>query len=31
VKHALEVNHMLTAGQFTVSGKAIVLQTAQAG
>jgi|SRR5579871_1698387 len=31
VKHALEVNHMLTAGQFSVSGKAIVLQTAQAG
>ena len=30
VKHALEVNQMLTAGQFTVSGKAIVLQTAQA-
>jgi 5,10-methylenetetrahydrofolate reductase len=31
VKHALEVNHMLTAGQFTVSGKAIVLQTAHVG
>lgn len=31
VKHALEVNHMLTAGQFTISGKAISLQTAQAG
>lgn len=31
VKHALEVNHMLTAGQFTVSGKAIVLQPAQVG
>lgn len=28
VKHAIEVNHMLTAGQFTVSGKAIALQTA---
>ena len=31
VKHALEVNHKLTAGQFTVSGNAIVLQTAQVG
>ena len=31
VKHAIEVNHMLTAGQFTVSGKAIALQTVQAG
>lgn len=28
VKHALEVNHALAAGQFTVSGKAISLQTA---
>ena len=28
VKHAIEVNHKLTAGQFTVSGKAIALQTA---
>jgi hypothetical protein len=28
VKHALEVNHMLTEGQFTVEGKAILLQTA---
>lgn len=28
VKHALEVNHMLAAGQFTASGKAIALQTA---
>jgi hypothetical protein len=31
VKHALEVNHLLTAGQFTVSGKAILLRTAQVG
>ena len=31
VKHAIEVNHMLAAGKFTVSGKAILLQTAQAG
>jgi hypothetical protein len=31
VKHAIEVNHMLNAGQFTVSGKAIVLRSAQAG
>ena len=31
VKHAIEVNHMLTAGQFTVSGKAICLEPAQAG
>jgi hypothetical protein len=30
VKHAIEVNHMLTAGHFTVAGKAIVLRTAQA-
>ena len=28
VKHAIEVNHMLTAGQFTASGNAITLQTA---
>jgi len=28
VKHALEVNHKLTAGQFTASGNAISLQTA---
>ena len=28
VKHAIEVNNMLTAGQFTVSGKAISLQAA---
>lgn len=28
VKHAIEVNHMLTAGQFTASGNAILLQTA---
>jgi len=28
VKHAIEVNHMLTEGKFTVSGKAISLQTA---
>lgn len=28
VKHAIEVNHMLTAGQFTASGKAIAMQTA---
>ena len=28
VKHAIEVNHKLTEGQFTVSGKAISLQTA---
>ena len=27
VKHAIEVNHMLTAGQFTASGNAISLQT----
>lgn len=31
VKHALEVNHMLTAGHFTVSGKALLLGMAQAG
>lgn len=30
VKHALEVNHMLAAGRFTVSGKAISLEPAQA-
>jgi 5,10-methylenetetrahydrofolate reductase len=28
VKHALEVNHKLTAGRFTASGNAITLQTA---
>lgn len=28
VKHAMEVNHMLTAGQFAASGNAISLQTA---
>jgi hypothetical protein len=28
VKHAIEVNHMLAAGKFTASGKAISLQTA---
>jgi hypothetical protein len=28
VKHAIEVNHMLTAGQFTASGNAISVQTA---
>jgi hypothetical protein len=28
VKHAIEVNHRLTAGQFTASGNAISLQTA---
>lgn len=28
VKHALEVNHKLTAGQFTASGNSISLQTA---
>ena len=31
VKHAIEVNHKLTAGQFTASGNAISLRTAEAG
>jgi hypothetical protein len=31
VKHAIEVNHKLTAGQFIASGNAISLRTAEAG
>ena len=31
VKHAVEVNHMLTTGQFECSGKAVTLRTVQAG
>ena len=31
VKHAIEVNHMLTTGQFECSGKTVALRTVQAG